>query len=182
MSNDWGDSDPSNYKIDLLSDFLPLTCSLSKWFVNLLILIRKVENYLYPCTYYNSSMTVNFKLLSSRTVSAHLISPGIVLLLPEPRLVSELVYSSSVSIHGKSQTAGDLSPSWWPSLPLHLPTANWKCFSCCQSSEWECEIRFPSACWAWACASSHDHRSTVLHPSDLRATFPTGLKSWSWAF
>ena len=165
-------------------------CSLlSKWFVSNLFLHfgqKQVASWavciiLVHTTIVVWLLRVNRKPLNNKTVSPHLINPGIVL-LPELRLVPELVSSSSLSIHGKSQTAGELSPPRWPSLPPHLPTANWECSSCCWSGGWECGDGFPSACWAWACTPNRGHSSTVLHLSDLRAMFPKGLKSWSEAF
>lgn len=161
---------------------------LSKWFVNNLFLHvgqKQVESwtaYILVHTTVVWLLRVNHKQLNNKTVSPHLINPGIVLLLPELRLVPELVGSSSLSIHGKSQTGGEPSPSRWPSLPLHLPTANWECSSRCWSSGWECGDGFPATCWALACTPNRGHSSTVPHPSDLRATFPKGLKSWSEAF
>lgn len=101
---------------------------LSKWFVNNLFLHfgqKKVESWAAYILVHTTTVVwllgVNHKLLNNKTVSPHLINPGVVLLLPELRLVPELVGSSLLSIHGKSQTGGEPSPSQWPSLPLHLP-------------------------------------------------------------
>lgn len=156
--------------------------TLSKWFVNNLFLrfgqkqIGSWAVYILVCTTIEVWLLgVNCKLVNNKTMSPHLINPGIVLLLPELQLVPEFFGSSSLSIHGKSKTGGEPSPLLWPSLPLHLPTANWECSSRCWSGGWECGDGFPSACWAWACTPNCDRSSTILHLSDLKATFSKGL-------
>lgn len=159
----------------------------SKWFVNVFLHFRQkqVESlavYILVCTTKAVWLLgVYWKLPNNKTVSQNLINPDIALLLWELKLVSALVSSSSLSIDGKRQTGGELSPLWWPSLPLHLPTAHWECSSCCWSSGGSVGW-VPSTCWAWTCTPGHDYRSMVLHLSDLRAMFPKGLKSWSRAF
>lgn len=84
-------------------------CSVyNKWFVNnpFFILDKNKLKVELVCILVHITIVVWFLSvngkLNNKTVSAHLINFGIVLLLPELKVVPELVSSNSVSIHDKS--------------------------------------------------------------------------------